>query len=156
QERLPPTVARREGLLLDDGMAVGLDAGEPFLRRPVPARGDHRALQQQALMRARADAEVIAVAPVGEVVTALGARSGVVADLVGGQAKARGLLGRGLVQAGRVVLGREDEGAARMLGGEARAGLDGELVKAEMVRREGQRLPQLGAPGLFRLAGPGV
>ena len=54
-------------------------------------------------MRARADAEIVAVAPVSEVVAALFAGAGVDRDFVGGQAGGGGEGAGGLEQVGAVI-----------------------------------------------------
>ena len=107
-------------------------------------------------MRARPDAGVVAIAPVGQVVPALAARharsstprrpAGRSARLPPpspGTARRRGL--RPAARSRRA--GAAPRTACR---------LDGELVQRQMVRRQRQRLAQLGPPAPQRLAGPGV
>ena len=67
-------------------------------------------------MRARADAGVIPVAPVSEVVAALLARPGVVGDFIGGEARRRGpLLGQLEQVAARVGVERLELMPARTI-----------------------------------------
>ena len=107
-------------------------------------------------MRPGADAGVVAVAPVGEVVPALLARPGVVADLVGRQAGlAQQLLGQ-LVEGGLVVIVHRRHGAGADQGVKARAGLDRELVDREVAVRHPEPRPQLGRPRGRGLPRPGV
>ena len=65
-----------------DSVAASGDRGQEVLRLPVP----HRPRSETASVCTGPDSRIVAVAPVGEVVAALGAGSGVVADLVGRQA----------------------------------------------------------------------
>ena len=96
-------------------------------------------MPEAAAVRARADAGIIAVAPVSEVVAALRARARVVADFIGGQARGRGALAGQLVQRGGEVGVERLELARGMERGEARAGLDGQLVERQMAGAERQR-----------------
>ena len=64
-----------------------LHAREPFLRQPFGFGRDAPAVDRQASMRAGPDAGVIAVAPIDEIVPALGAGARMVRNFVGGQAR---------------------------------------------------------------------
>ena len=88
-------------------------------------------------MRAGADAGIFAVAPIDEIVPALGAGPRVVGDFVGGHAVRLGdLLRRVEQRAGEILVGRlQLAGPPQAL--EHRVGLDGELVEREMLA--GQR-----------------
>ncbi len=107
-------------------------------------------------MGARPDPQIIAAPPVGQVVPAGFARPGMVGDLVGGQASA------GQVVPGRLIEGRlervvgQRQPALRLQLMEPGAGLDGQLVEAEMAARQRQGARQLRPPGSDRLAGSGI
>ena len=103
-------------------------------------------------MRARADARVVAVSPIGEVVPALAAGHGVVRHLVGQQAEAACLLGCRLVERGGCVLVRQRDFATAMQGLELRPRLDRELVQRQMVGGQRQCLAQFHPPRFERLA----
>ena len=92
-----------------------------------------------AAVRAGADPGIIAVAPVSEVVAALRAGPGVVGDFVGGQPGRGGALLGQLEQAGRRVGVERLELVLGDHRGEARAGLDGQLVEREMLGAEAER-----------------
>ncbi len=96
------------------------------------------------------------VAPVGEVVAALGAGPGVVADFVGRQAGGLGHLAGELEQVGGGSSSSGVKAPCRTIGGEARAGLDGQLVERQMPGAESQRARQLRLPMLGGLAGARV
>ncbi len=96
-------------------------------------------------MRAGTDADVILVAPVGEVVAALLARPRMIADLVGGQAPGFGQFAGQCVEVRRGIVGKRHERAPADVGGEARAGLDRELIERQMSGAEGERAGQLGS-----------
>src|SRR6476469_2647975 len=104
-------------------------------------------------MCTRANASVIAVAPRREVVAALMARGGMVADLIGRQAGSLGALrGEFEQRCGPVGVERVtvSGGVER---GEASAGLNGQLVQREVRVAERQRVverrrpPRLGVTG---------
>src|SRR6185437_11337716 len=110
----------------------------------------------KAAVRAGADAEIILIAPIDEVVPAFLPRPRVIGDLVGRQAGGgEGLLRCFVKRALRLVI-RQTEIAARESRRESRAGLDGELIKREMVARHGQRGGELVAPRGERLARPRI
>ena len=91
-------------------------------------------------MGAGTDAGIVAVAPVDQVVPALGAGPGVVRGLVGGEAGALAdLLGGEVHVGGEARVGQPAEPAAGREVAEAGAGLDGELVEREMVDRHRER-----------------
>ncbi len=142
--------------LLGAAVALALHQGGPGLRRAVAAGGEQRAVHRDAAVRAGADAGVVAVAPVGQVVAALRTRAGVVGDLVGVQAVGGGLLGGGLVEGGGVLALGQHQGALAVQRLEGGAGLHGELVERQVVGGERQRLAQLRAPGGQRLLRAGV
>ena len=107
-------------------------------------------------MGAGADAKPLARAPVDEVVPAFFAWPGVVRDLVGEKAGSlEPVLGQ-LVEIGLEVVVGQRESAGPMEEVEARAGLDGQLIEAEMAARMVERPFELGRPGLDGLAGAGV
>ena len=87
-------------------------------------------------MRSGADPGVFAVAPIDEIVPALGAGPRVVGDFVGGKAGAFGdLLGR-VEQGARELFVGHGELARPPQSLEDRVGLDGELVEREVLARE--------------------
>src|SRR6185312_6652853 len=111
---------------------------------------------REPAVRARSDADIVLILPIDQVVTACGARPRVVGDLVGRQSRFGEPRLRVLEHLGGLFLGRKGEGAARMIGEETCAALDGELIERQMLARERQRTLQLVGPGLWRLAGPRV
>ena len=132
--------ARVSAVVFDDAVPAGLHQRRPALRIALRHGGLPRAVGDDAAVRSRPDAGVLAVAPVEQVVPALLARRGVVGDLVGRQARALGHLLRQLVEGARRLAIGHDELAARMQLGERRALLDGELVERQM------RCPRAPAP----------
>ena len=127
--------SRRQRFFLDQPVAVARDRGEEVLGLLVA----HGAQARAAAVRAGADPGIIAVAPVSEVVAALGAGAGVVGDFVGGQAGGGGALLGQFEQARRGVGVERLEVALGDHRGEARAGLDRQLVEREMLGAERQR-----------------
>src|SRR6185503_13243748 len=100
----------------------------------------------EAAVRPRPDADVILIAPVDQIVATCCARSRVIGNLVCRQASGfESRLGQ-LEHARRFLLARQLEGAALVLGEEACAALDGELVERQMLARQRQRLLELGEP----------
>ena len=99
------------------------------------------AVDQQAAMRARADAGIFAVAPVDEVVDRFLAGAGVVGNLVGGQAGVAGQILRQLVEIGAQILVGHLELAGVPQVEVARPHLDGELVERDMALRPATALP---------------
>ena len=82
------------GTSLHRAVAVALDPLRPGFRRAMAPRARAARRQRDPAMRARPDAGVVAIAPVGQVVPALAAGPRVVRHLVGQQAEARRLLRR--------------------------------------------------------------
>src|SRR3546814_4275265 len=78
QQRFGRAGARGERFLAFDAVAVARQCGEPVFGL-APPEGRTSAAPP---VRARADAQIIAIAPIGQVVPALGARSRVVRDFV--------------------------------------------------------------------------
>ena len=107
-------------------------------------------------MRAGADPGIFAIAPVDEIMPAFGAGARMVRDLIGGQARrVHHLLRRVPEIAAKIRAGNgEFSGCAEAL--EHRAGLDGELVKREMIACERKRAGKLGAPFGDALARPRI
>ena len=98
-------------------------------------------------VRAGADAGIGAVAPVSEIVAALLAGPGVVGDFVGGQAGGRRSSPGSARRARRRRPGSAGTSSPlRGHRGEARAGLDGQLVEREVAGAEGERAAELGPP----------
>ena len=96
------------------------------------AGGELVAAQSQPAMRAGPDADIVAVAPVHEVVTRLLPGSGMVADLVGRQAGTlQHLLGQ-LVEVGLQIRVERLQLALLDHRMEARARLDGQLIERQM------------------------
>ena len=132
-------------------MAGGFDAVQPDLGRAVLARRPARAVQRDPAMRPGADAEIVSRPPIGEVVPALSARTGVIGDFIGREAGGvQPILGRGEQIGGRVVVHRREVAAAHRAF-ERRLRFDRQLVEREMVARQSQRLVQRRHPSGFRL-----
>ncbi len=104
-------------------------------------------------MRARPDAGIVAVPPIGQVVAALRAGAGVIGRLIGGQA-GRGGHGAGRLEqvGGGVAIGDHQPPRLR-LGREARARLDGQLVERQMLGAEREAARQLRLPIREAMAG---
>src|SRR6266404_6742640 len=107
-------------------------------------------------MRAGADAEIILVAPIGEVVAALGAGLGVVGDLIARQSGRREATLRRLEQRRPGLLVSGENLAAGGTVAKGGAGLDRQLIEREMLASQAQRLVELGLPGGETLAGAGI
>ena len=130
---------------------LGFDGSQPALGHPLRAGRHPSRAQGQPAVSAGTDADIVAVAPVDEVVTALLARPGVVADLVGGQPGVAEQLA-GSARTGSACSSSSSGTSWPCLdhGVEARAGLDGELVERQMAIGDGQRPAQLVPPGCAR------
>src|SRR5271167_805048 len=110
----------------------------------------------QPPVRPRPDPDIVLIAPIGEVVPALGPRPGVIGDLVGRQApRGEPVLCR-LEQCCRLLLCGHDELAASLHRGKGSAGFDRQLVDGEVISGEHQRLVELSPPGGKALARPGI
>src|SRR5476651_1921885 len=123
-QRFLHQVAAGHQRTLGRAMTVALDRLQPRFRSAVPARGVLALTVAEAAMRARADTDVILIPPVDQIMAARRARSRVVGNFISRQP---GLFETGLRELehlGRQFLGRQDEGATRMLREEARAALD--------------------------------
>ena len=122
------------------------DRLQPFFRQAQPALHVLPAAERDPRMRARADADIVVIAPVAQIVTRFLARPGVVADLVGGQApvfhQRLGLV----IEGGGQIFVRHREAAQPVVGMERGAGFDGELIERQMPVGEGERLFELGTP----------
>ena len=155
QQLFDPLIAAEDGARALAG-AGALGALEPDLRQPPRFGRDAQAALLEPAVGAGADAEPFAASPVDQVVPASLARAGVVGDLVGGKAGGGEHLLGALVQIRlRLVVGHlQRAGSGQEM--EARAGLDGQLIDAEMPVGMAQRALELGFPGGRRLAGPGV
>jgi len=87
-------------------------------------------------MRARPDADIIAITPVVEIVPALGAAAGMVRDFIGGKTRGLAQFLRRLVKlCGSIVAGNRQLPLPRQRG-IRRARLDGELVERQMFGAE--------------------
>ena len=128
-------------------MSIALDAFGPGLRRPMPPGRMERIAQRDPAMRARSDAGIVAIAPVGEVVAALATGSGEIADFVGEQPMVGANRLRLFVEGGRCIIVGQRDLAPAMHALEHRAGLDGELIKRKVVGAEPERAVELGPPG---------
>jgi hypothetical protein len=115
-----------------------------------------RAARHHAAVRAGTNADVLAVAPVEQIVATRLAGGGMVGDLVGRQScLLRQVLGQHVEIVRELAVGHAQP-AAGMEIGERRAGLDGELVERQVSARQPQGLRQLALPRLQALAGPGI
>ena len=154
QQRLAGAVGRADGLFLRGADGRRVDPLRPGFRGAVAGGGEQLAAQRQAPMRAGADAGIVLIAPIGEIVPAFRrpawrswrfrrrcrpkrAASSAVASYSAPASSSSGSANSPL----------------RVQRGEFRAVLDGELVEREMVGGQGQRLAQLRPP--CRLLCPG-
>lgn len=87
-------------LLIDHAMAFPLDGFEPGFRVALGGGCELGGAPRQASMRAGADAGIIAITPVGEVVAAFGAGTGMVGNLIGRHAVTLGDFLRRLIKHG--------------------------------------------------------
>ena len=155
-QHLLAALVTREGRALARRVAVLFDPREPGLGGAVLARRGLGTGDGEASVRTGTHADVIAVAPIGEIVARLLSRRGVVRDLVGRQAgRVHHLLGR-LVKGCRGVIRGHGEIAARVRLGERSLRLDGELVEREMCAGIVKRARKLVTPGAERLPGPRI
>ena len=107
-------------------------------------------------MRARPDAGIFMAAPVNEIVPALRARPRVIGNFISRQAGVAADLLRQVVEIAAEIFVRRDQLAGLVQAEERRARLDGELIEREMFGRFRDRALELGAPGIERLARPGI
>ena len=116
----------------------------------------HRRHAAAAPVRPGADPGVILVMPIGEVVAALLAGTGVVGDFVGRQARGGGKFASEGEQVGRLVIVERNEIALADHRREAGAGFDRQLIEREVRSAETERLFELCLPLSRCLAGQGV
>ncbi len=114
------------------------------------------AVAEPAPVRARADAGIVAVAPVSEVVAALLTGPGMVADFVERQARGGGDFAGEFVEVGGNVGVDGLEFAGGMEGGEARARLDRQLVERQVTGAERERAGKHRLPLDGGLTGQGI
>ena len=132
----------------------------PFQIGADPARrggGEPVGLQGDAPVRARPHAQIVAAAPIDQIVARAGRRPlGVVGNLIGLEARRpENRLSR-LVEVGGQVGPRRREGAPPDGAVEGGARLDGELVGRQVLGPQGDGLGELSGPGRRGLAGQGV
>ena len=75
QQELVGLLRARQDLAAGDAVAPGLDEVGPGLRHSFGDRHDAPAVFDEAAMRAGADADIFAIAPIGQIVAAFGARA---------------------------------------------------------------------------------
>src|SRR5271169_3998654 len=98
-------------------------------KRQTPARHD------ETPMRARTDASIFAVAPIDQIVTALGARPGMVRNFIGRKASIGCDLPRDIIELARQVRIGRPQLSRLVQRVENGAGLYRELVQGQMVAR---------------------
>ena len=130
--------------------------GKPCFRVPLDGGGALGGAQRQAAMGTRPDADIIAVAPVDEIMTAFRARAGVVGHFIGRKAEIGGQILRQLVEFGAQIRVRHDQLARLIEVEEGRAFLDRQLIERQVIGGKFHRLTQLRLPAGHRLAGPGI
>ena len=91
-------------------------------------------------MRAWTDADIIAIAPIDEIMSAFRTGYGVVGNLIGLQSLLRADIRCQGIKRRRQILVRQTEGALFIQALEGRALFDGELVEREMVGGVRKRL----------------
>src|ERR1700756_157554 len=131
----------------------GLDRSEPPLRKPNLPSGAFRAVAGQPPVGSGADADVVLVAPIGEIVPAFSTRPSMVRYFVSRQPASREVVLSHLVQRRCAFLIGQSNFAQPFLRRESGAGLDRQLIEREMLPSEGQRLVELASPGSDALAG---
>ena len=119
-------------------VAPCLDRRQPGLRHRLGNGDDPRSVFDEAAMCARADADIFAVAPIGEIMAAFRARLRVVGDLVGRQTMAGGDILREAVEIGGLVVVRHDELAGGLQRVERRCLPRSSAGKATDGRRRGR------------------
>ena len=107
-------------------------------------------------MGAGTNADIVPIAPIGQVVAAFRTGPGMVRDLVSGQAERIETLLRRLVERGGDLFLRRQGLSKPRQRVEMRPFLDGQLIERQMVGGEIDRLTQLRRPGFGRLTGPGI
>ena len=114
-------------------MAERLDPHQPGLGALLGHGGAAAAVDVEPAVRAGADAGVFVRAPIDQVVPALGARPGVVGNLVGRQAGVAANLLRQVVERAAGVVVGNDELAGLVQRVERRLRLDGQLIERQML-----------------------
>ena len=147
----PETAARS-----DDARAVALDRLEPRLRRAQRLDRPAAAAERQPPVRAGTDAGIVAVAPVDEVVPALGARAGRGWRSRSPRARPRRRSPpwRGTCRPPPPASGRPRSRPRAARSPKRVPGLDGELVEREVVDRHAPA-PGRARPARRRASGPG-
>ena len=125
QQELVGLLVAAEQIIDRHAVAERLDPHQPGFRAFLGRGGAPRAVHHETPMRARTDAGIFAIAPVDQVVAALGARPRVVGHLVGRQAGTRAMIEGEVVEVASEIVVRQYEFPARMQGREGRVGLDG-------------------------------
>ena len=156
QQEFVGALFAREHLVGDEAVAELLDAHQPGLGPLFGRGGVAAAVDVEPAMRARADAGVFVLAPVDEIVPALGARPRVIGNLVGRQAGAAADLLRQVVERAAGVVVGNDELAGLVQRVERRVRLDGELIERQMLGGFADGALELGRPLLRRLPRPRV
>src|SRR6185437_6964963 len=140
----PFAVADRNALV--SPLAALRDRSQPGFPRTELAGGDLRAVKRQTAMRPRTDADIVAVAPIDQIVPRFAAGARVVGYFIGRQTGLiQALLGEFVERPGAIVIGH-GKIAACMRGVKRRAGLDGELVERKMIPGKAQRALELHIP----------
>src|SRR5690606_1334657 len=124
-QRFAGAFFRPKRALLAQAVAIARNRVQPVLRLAVTG-GRQRAAPA---MGAGADADIVRIAPVSEIVPAPGAGRGVVRDFIGWPAGSGSTRLRQLVERGGMIEVGGDKVAEPHVGLEARSGLDGELIE---------------------------
>src|SRR5205085_12668577 len=127
---------------------------EPFFGEPEWQGREFAAGAARPARGARPDPGIIPVAPIGEVVPAFGAGSGVIGDFVGGQPASSEPFLRHLEQRSCALLVGQGEFAAPRERREGGTGLDRQLIEGQVFAGEGKRLVELAPPAGNALTGP--
>ena len=107
-------------------------------------------------VRAGADADIILIPPIGQIVAAFLAGGCVVANLIGRKTRRAHLRLCGGIEIRRAVIIQRHPLALGNIGGKARAGFDGQLVQRHMCGAKTDGAGQFGLPLLDRLVRAGV
>ena len=119
-------------------MAVFTTRGEPKLRLFMRHAGMFAPVYGDAPMRARANADIIAAMPYRAIMATMMTGNGVIGNLISRQAGGVTKRLRDLIKRRRHLLMRHRQSPLRGAAVKHRVGLNGQLIKRHMLRRQSQ------------------